>query len=96
MNKNDLIDSIAKTASLPKQKSEKAFDAVIDIITDTLRREKRVRLTGFGSFYTVKKELPPQNPPPKKPLKKKKLKKRQYKKIPAFSPGKTLKEAVRK
>lgn len=53
MNKQELIDAIAESADLPKASAVRALDAVIDAITDTLKKGDSVSLVGFGSF-TVK------------------------------------------
>jgi DNA-binding protein HU-beta len=53
VNKQELIDAVAESADLPKASATRALDAVIDAITDTLKKGDSVSLVGFGSF-TVK------------------------------------------
>lgn len=53
MNKQELIDAIAESADLPKASAVRALDAVIDAITETLKKGDSVSLVGFGAF-TVK------------------------------------------
>jgi DNA-binding protein HU-beta len=53
VNKQELIDAIAESADLPKASAVRALDAVIDAITETLKKGDSVSLVGFGAF-TVK------------------------------------------
>lgn len=53
MNKQELIDAVAESADLPKASATRALEAVIDSITDALKKGDSVSLVGFGSF-TVK------------------------------------------
>ena len=55
MNKNDLVAAVAETAGLSKADSEKAVNAVIACITDTLKQGEEVRLVGFGTFSVSKR-----------------------------------------
>lgn len=55
MNKNELIDSIAKTSGLTKTDSAKALDAFITSVCSTLKSGGDVRLVGFGTFATSKR-----------------------------------------
>jgi len=50
MNKAELIDAVASSADLSKADATRAVDAVIDTITDTLRKGDSVTLVGFGTF----------------------------------------------
>ena len=50
MNKTDLIDEIAAAADLPKASAARALDAVVDSITDALKKGDQVSLVGFGTF----------------------------------------------
>ncbi len=50
MNKTDLIDAIASAADLSKADAGRALDAVVDSITDTLKKGDPVSLVGFGTF----------------------------------------------
>ncbi len=50
MNKTELIDAIASAADLPKASAGRALDAVVDSITDALKRGDQVSLVGFGTF----------------------------------------------
>ena len=50
MNKTELIDAIAAAADLPKASAARALDAVIDSVTDSLKKGDQVSLVGFGTF----------------------------------------------
>jgi DNA-binding protein HU-beta len=50
VNKTELIDAIATAADLPKASAGRALDAVIDSITEALKRGDQVSLVGFGTF----------------------------------------------
>ena len=50
MNKSELIDAIAAAADLPKASAARALDAVIESITDSLKKGDPVALVGFGTF----------------------------------------------
>ena len=50
VNKTELIDAIAAAADLPKASAGRALDAVVDSITDALKKGDQVSLVGFGTF----------------------------------------------
>ena len=50
MNKAELIDTVASAAGLSKSDASSAVDAVIDAITQTLKKGGSVTLVGFGTF----------------------------------------------
>ncbi len=50
MNKTELIDAIAAAADLSKADAGRALDAVLDSITDALKKGDQVSLVGFGTF----------------------------------------------
>ena len=50
MTKQDFVDAVAERAGLSKRDAGDAVDAVLDTITDTLRRGDSVTFTGFGKF----------------------------------------------
>lgn len=50
MNKSEFVDSVASRAGIGKSEASRAVDAVVDVITDQLRSEGEVNLTGFGKF----------------------------------------------
>ena len=50
MNKGELISAIAEKSGLSKAASEKALNALISSVSDSLKKGDRVGLVGFGSF----------------------------------------------
>lgn len=50
MTKADLVAAAAASANLTRTNTERALDAVLEIIIDTLGRSEDVRLVGFGTF----------------------------------------------
>lgn len=91
MNKTELIAEVAAKAGLSKKDAEKALNATIDTIADTLAKGDKVQLVGFGSFETKKREARMgRNPRTKEAIQ-----------IPAscnpvFKAGKALKDKVSK
>ena len=91
MNKSELISAVAEKAALSKKDAESAVTAVLDVISDALAEGEEVRLVGFGSFEVKhRKERTGQNP---KTGEKVKI---EATKVPAFKPGKALKDVVAK
>ncbi len=52
MNKQDIINSVAKSAKTTKAAATESVNAVFSSIKDALRKRKQVRIIGFGSFKT--------------------------------------------
>ena len=50
VNKQDLINEVAKVADLPKNKAQEAVEAIFESIKLTLKSGGEVRLVGFGTF----------------------------------------------
>ena len=91
MNKNELIAAIAEKAELSKKDAESALTAAIDAITESLAREEKVQLVGFGSFeIKARAERMGRNPKTLEPVK------IPASKAPVFKAGKALKDAVSK
>jgi len=90
MNKADLVEKIANQTGLTKKTSRKAVDAIVSAITDSLAREEKVTLVGFGTFQvTERKARRGRNPQTRESIQ------IPAKKVPKFKPGKSLREAVR-
>jgi len=52
VTKQEFVDAVADKAGMSKRDAGAAVDAVLDCITDTLRRRDSVTFTGFGKFST--------------------------------------------
>lgn len=50
MNKAELVEEVAGQTGLTKKISREAVGAIISVITDSLTREEKVTLVGFGTF----------------------------------------------
>lgn len=55
MNKKELINAVAEKAGLSKLESGKVLNAVIEIITEEMKRNGRLLLIGFGTFSVKQK-----------------------------------------
>ena len=89
MNKNELIAAVAEKAELSKKDAEAAITAAIDAITESLAREEKVQLVGFGSFeIKARAERMGRNPKTLEPVQ------IPASKAPVFKAGKALKDAV--
>ena len=89
MNKTELIDAIAAAADLPKASAGRALDAVVESITQTLKKGDQVTLVGFGTF-AVKDRAAREGRNPQTGL----TIQIKASKVPGFKPGKALKDAV--
>lgn len=56
MNKADLIDQVASQTGLPKTKATEAINSFINAVTESLSKNERVILAGFGTFQTVERK----------------------------------------
>ena len=89
MNKAELIEEVSSETGLTKRTSKEVVDAIISAITDSLVREEKVTLVGFGTFQVMeRKARKGRNPQTGKELQ------IPAKKVPKFKAGKNLKEAV--
>ena len=90
MNKSGLIKTIASKAELSQKDAGKALDAFISSITEALKEGDTVQLTGFGSFEVkIRAERKGKNPATGETIT------IPAAKVPAFKPGKGLKDAVK-
>ena len=89
MNKVELVDAIAKETGLTKKDSEKAVNAVLAAVTESLEKGEKVQLVGFGTFEVrERKARKAQNPQTKEEIT------IPATKVPAFKAGKGLKDVV--
>ena len=90
MTRNDLIEIVAEDAELVHIDAETAVNAMLQAIHNALAKGERVQLTGFGTFEV--KDRPARvcrNPRTGEKVQVAATK------VPAFKPGKALKEAVK-
>lgn len=89
VNKAQLIDQIASDANISKAAAGRVVDAFVATVTGSLSKGDDVALVGFGTFYVRERAARTgRNPQTGKEIK------IAAAKVPAFRPGKGLKDAV--
>ena len=89
MNKSELVAMIATKSNLTKKDSECALNALVESITETMKKGEKVSLVGFGTFETRKRAARNGvNPRTKETIK------IPASNAPAFKAGKVLKNSV--
>ena len=90
MNKQEIVAKIARDTGLKKTTAAAAVESLIDGIVRSLKKGDHVSFVGFGTFKTAsRKARVARNPQTGADIK---LPKRR---VPRFSAGKALKQAVR-
>ena len=89
MNKSELIEAIAASADIPKAAASRALDAMVEPVTDSLKKGESVSLVGFGTFAIKERAARTgRNPQTGQPIE------ISAAKVPSFKAGKALKDAV--
>jgi len=89
MNKSELIDAVADAAGLTKADSSRALDAVISAVSGAMGKGEQVSILGFGTFLVRHRNARVgRNPQTGAEIQIKAAN------VPAFKPGKALKDAV--
>ena len=89
MNKTELVDAIAAAADITKAQAGRALDAVLESVTETLKKGEKVTLIGFGTFETRERAARTgRNPQTGKEIQ------TAASTTPAFKAGKKLKDAL--
>lgn len=90
MNKTELVKVVAEQSELTQKDAAKAVDALIETISETLAQEEKIQLIGFGTFEVRERAARKgRNPQTGEEIE------IAASKVPAFKPGKELKEAVK-
>jgi DNA-binding protein HU-beta len=90
MNKTELVNTVAAQAELTQADAKKAVDALIQTIANTLAKEEKIQLVGFGTFEVRERAARTgRNPQTGEEIQ------IAASKVPAFKAGKELKEAVK-
>ena len=91
MTKQEFVDRIASKTDLSRRDAAKAVDAFLETVTDSLRSGNDITFTGFGKFSTQHRKerqgVNPRNPSQKVTI--------PAARVPRFSAGSSLKQAVR-
>ena len=91
MNKADLISAIANETGLSKKDTEATVNSFVNVVSGALESKDSVQLIGFGTFETRERAARTgRNPQTGEELK------IAASTVPAFKPGKALKEKVNK
>lgn len=89
-NKAQLIENVAEKTSLTKKDATTAVDAVFESIQDSLSNGEKVQIIGFGNFEVRDRAARKgRNPQTGEEIE------IAASKVPAFKPGKALKDAVK-
>ena len=56
MNKAELVSAIATDAGVSKSVASKVLDSMINNVTKSLKKGKKVTLVGFGTFSVTKRK----------------------------------------
>ena len=90
VTKKELIELVAKKANLTNKASKEAIRVFLNAIRDSLKRDEKVVLTGFGTFsLRTRKTRKGRNPKTGETIT------IAARRAPGFTPGKSLKKAVR-
>jgi DNA-binding protein HU-beta len=91
VTKQEFVDAVAQKSGLSRREAGQAVEAVLDTITDALKRRDSVNFTGFGKFGTSERKarmgVNPRNPGQKVHI--------PAATVPKFTAGSGLKQAVR-
>jgi DNA-binding protein HU-beta len=89
MKKKELIERIAQEADVPTSEAQRYFAAFEEVVTEALKGGEEVQITGFGKFSVrERKAREGRNPQTGEKIK------ITASKVPTFSAGNALKEAV--
>jgi DNA-binding protein HU-beta len=89
VNKTELIEEIAGRTDSSKTEAQRYVDTLEKVVTEVLKSGEEVQITGFGKFY-VREEKAREgvNPQTKEKMR------IPAQRVPAFSAGQGLKEAI--
>jgi DNA-binding protein HU-beta len=89
VNKTELIEEIAGRTDASKAEAQRYVDTLEKVVTEALRSGEEVQITRFGKFYVrEQKAREGVNPQTKEKMR------IPAQKVPAFSAGQGLKEAI--
>ena len=89
MNKTELVSSVAEIAGVGKKDTEQVLNAFFSTVQETLKQNDKVQIPGFGSFEVRERAARQgRNPHTGETIE------IATAKVPAFKPGKALKDAI--
>lgn len=90
VTRDAVVDSIASKTDLSKKDVAAVLESFMDVVTDELRKGNKVTMTGFGAFKVSQRAAREGiNPQTKAKIQIPAMK------VPKFTAGKALKEAVK-
>ena len=91
MTKQEFIEQVANKSGLTRRDAQKAVEAFLEVVTDTLKQGGDINFTGFGKFSAQKRAarqgVNPRNPGEKVTI--------PAATVPKFTAGSSLKAAVK-
>lgn len=91
MTKNELVQYVIERTQMKKKEAVKAVDAVFETMTEAMAKGEKIQLVGFGNFEVRERAARKgRNPQTGEEMQIK------ASRVPAFKPGKTLKDVVNK
>jgi DNA-binding protein HU-beta len=91
VTKQEFVERVASKSGLSRRDASEAVDAFLESITDALRSGEDVAFTGFGKF-SVQDRAARQGVNPRNPTERVQI---PASKVPKFSAGSQLKQAVK-
>ncbi len=89
MNKGELVSAMAEKTGLSKKDTEATLNAFTDIVSNALAKKDKIQLVGFGTFEARERAARTgRNPQTGEEIK------ISASTVPAFKPGKALKDKV--
>ena len=90
MTKKELVESVVEKTGFKVKEAEKSVNVIIESITEALKKGDKVQLVGFGTFEVRNRAARTgHNPQTGKEIN------IPATKVPAFKPGKALKDVVK-
>ena len=90
MTKKELVESVVEKTGFKVKEAEKSVNVIIESITEALKKGDKVQLIGFGTFEVRQRAARTgHNPQTGKEIN------IPATKVPAFKPGKALKDVVK-
>lgn len=91
MNKTELISAVAEKTGLSKKDADSAVNAMLNTIVDTVAKDEKVQIVGFGTFeLRNRSERQGRDPRTNSPIT------IPASTVPAFKAGKAFKDATAK
>lgn len=90
MNKNEIINEVARKTGLSRREAEVGVQAMLDLIAKEIAKGNKVTLTGFGTFDVgTRKARSGVNPRTGAPIE------ISERKMPRFKPSRLMRDKVR-